>query len=133
MTRTIIRNVFATIGTAAALTGAVVAGTGVAAAVDVPSRANVRYVFCSDEKVGNEIIYYDELGKRDEVVTLAEHTDGGLWCRNVDVQFKSRSFTWSAIANEDAHYAYTAIYVNGKMAAREEDRSDFGHASAQAM
>lgn len=133
MTRSAIRHTIAVIGAGGALAGAVVAGAGVANAADVPAYGNVRYVFCSDVQAGNEITYYDSLGKRDEVVTLTESMEGDRWCRNVDAQFRKESFTWSAISHPDAHYAYAAIYVNGKLVARDEDRSTYGYASAQAM
>ncbi|MFC6010819.1 hypothetical protein [Nocardia lasii] len=133
MTRSAIRRAVAVIGAGGALAGAVVAGAGVANAVEVPKYGNVRYVFCSDAQEGNEITYYDGFGKRDEVVTLTDPMEGGRWCRNVDVLFASSSFVWSSIRHDEASYAFTAIYVNGALKAREEDRSSYGYAAAMAM
>ncbi|MFJ2666841.1 hypothetical protein ACIO14_21085 [Nocardia fluminea] len=93
----------------------------------------MRYVFCSDVQAGNEITCYDSLGKRDEVVTLTEAMEGDRWCRNVDASFPKESFVWSAISHPDAQYACTAIYVNGTLVTRDEDRSTYGYGSAQAM
>ncbi|MFD3459130.1 hypothetical protein ACFWVM_05425 [Nocardia fluminea] len=50
-----------------------------------------------------------------------------------DASFSKESFVWSAISHPDAQYAYTAIYVNGTLVARDEDRSTYGYGSAQAM
>ncbi|KQY34807.1 hypothetical protein ASD42_32005 [Nocardia sp. Root136] len=71
--------------------------------------------------------------ERDEVVTLTEPMEGDRWCRNVDALFPKKSFVWSAISHTDAHYVFAAIYVNGKLVARDEDRSTYGYGSAQAM
>ncbi|MET9214762.1 MULTISPECIES: hypothetical protein [unclassified Nocardia] len=133
MTRSAIRHIVAMIGAGGAVAGAAVVGAGVAAAAEVPAYGNVRYVFCSDVQAGNEITYYDSLGKRDEVVTLTESMEGDRWCRTVDVRFPKETYVWSAISHPEAHYAYAAVYVNGKLVARDEDRSSFGYASAQAM
>ncbi|MBW0272888.1 hypothetical protein ATM97_22640 [Nocardia sp. MH4] len=133
MTRSALRHTIAMIGAGGALAGAVVAGSGVANAAEVPAYGNVRYVFCSDAQTGNEITYYDSLGKRDEVVTLTDPMEGDRWCRTVDVRFPKESFTWAAISHSEAHYAYAAIYVDGKLVARDEDRSSFGYVAAQAM
>lgn len=133
MTRSAIRRTVAMMGAAGALAGTVVAGAGVAGAADVPAYGSVRYVFCSDVQAGNEITYYDSLGKRDEVVTLTEPMEGDRWCRNVDALFPEKSFVWSSISHIDAHYVFAAIYVNGKLVARDEDRSTYGYGSAQAM
>ncbi|WP_194829943.1 hypothetical protein [Nocardia sp. XZ_19_231] len=133
MTRSATRRTVAMIAAGGALAGAVVASTGVAHAADVPAYGSIRYVFCSDVQAGNEITYYDSLGKRDEVVTLTEPMEGDRWCRNVDAQFLKESFVWSSISHTDAHYVFAAIYVNGKLVARDEDRSTYGYGSAQAM
>ncbi|TCJ95619.1 hypothetical protein [Nocardia alba] len=133
MTRSALRRTVAMIGAGGALAGAVVAGAGVAAAAEVPAYGNVRYVFCSDVQADNEITYYDALGKRDEVVTLTDPMEGDRWCRNVDAFFVKKSYIWSAIAHPEARYAYAAVYVNGKLVARDEDRSTYGYASAHAM
>ncbi|MGF0315994.1 hypothetical protein [Nocardia fluminea] len=50
-----------------------------------------------------------------------------------DASFSKESFVWSAISHPDTQYAYTAIYVNGTLVARDEDRSTYGYGSAQAM
>ncbi|WP_410873283.1 hypothetical protein [Nocardia sp. A7] len=127
------QRVLATWGVAAALAGAAVAGAGTAQAVDVPKWGNVRYVFCSNTQDNNKITYYDGLGKREQIVTLADRTDGDMWCRNVDVVMTEKTFVWSAITHDNANYVYAAIYVNGRMMAREENRSDYGFVYAQAM
>ncbi|MFD3592613.1 hypothetical protein ACFWU5_07770 [Nocardia sp. NPDC058640] len=126
------QRVLATWGVAGALAAAVVAGAGTAQAVEVPQWGNVRYVFCSNTQDNNDIVYYDALGKREQIATLADQT-GDVWCSNVDVMMTEESFVWSAISHDDASYVYTAIYVNGRMMAREENRSDYGFVFAQAM
>ncbi|MFF2555169.1 hypothetical protein ACFVUS_29490 [Nocardia sp. NPDC058058] len=131
MTRTLSRRALSACGVAGALAGALVTGAGAAHAADVPKYGNVRYVFCSDSQDNNKITYYDNLGKREEIATFPEAKEGGTWCRSVDVLFAKETYVWSAVSNKDAHYAYAAIFVNGRMTAREEDRSDYGtHAQA---
>lgn len=126
MTRTLSRRALSTCGVAGVLAGVLVAGAGAAHAAEVPKYGNVRYVFCSDTQDNNRITYYDNLGKREEIASFGEAKDGGVWCRSVDVFFAKETYVWSAVSGKDAHYAYAAIFVNGRMAAREEDRSEFG-------
>ncbi|MFC6010818.1 hypothetical protein [Nocardia lasii] len=113
-----------------ALAGAVVAGSGIANATKVPDYGDVRYVFCSDAQTGNEVTYYDNLGKRDRIVTLPEAVASDRWCGGVDVQFGDSTYIWSSIVNANGNYAYAAIYVNGTLVARDEDRSTYGYAAA---
>jgi hypothetical protein len=85
---------------------------------DVPKYGNVRYVFCSDAQDSNKITYYDNLGKREEIVSFPEGKEGDTWCRSVDALFAKESYVWSAVSNSDAQYSYAAIYVNGRLTAR---------------
>ena len=50
----------------------------------------------------------------------------------MDVRFGDRSYASSTIVNTDANYVYTAIYVNGTLVARDEDRSTSGYVWASA-
>lgn len=104
-----------------------VVGAGTAAAVTTDQYDHVKYVFCSNDRTGNEVTYYDALGQRDQVLTLNQNNDG-LYCGSISYTEPEKygSFIWSSIQNDHASYVYCAIWVNGTITERSEDRSDYG-------
>lgn len=104
-----------------------------ASAADVDQYDRVRYVFCSDAQTGNDLDYYDALGKREQVnVALRQDVGGNRWCGSIDYTETAEygSYVWSAITNENANYVYCAIWVSGQ---KQNESEDYGHGYSATM
>ena len=120
ISRTIAKTVAGVI--VAGATAATLAGT--ANAVTLDANDSVKYVFCSDQRTGNEITYYDNYGKQDGTYTLKQ-ANGSHWCGSVSLRSSEGGYVWSSINQNDGGYVYCAIYVNGSLQERNVDMNEY--------
>lgn len=132
-----ISKIAATIATSAAAAVAIIAAPGAASAVEVDQYDYVNYVFCSDNRYGNEINYYDASGNLRERVNirLDQHRGGNRWCDSIGYTEYDEygSYVWSAISNDNSPYVFCAIYTDGYQAAASEDYDTYGYGYANTM
>lgn len=110
--------------------GVIIPALGIA----VPSEAvitdqydRVKTVFCSSERYGNDVEYDNGNRHYDQRVQLSDRNNG-LWCGSSSfTEYKEYGQYISAdIQNDNASYVYCAIWINGQIAERDEDRSEYG-------
>ncbi|MBA5846410.1 hypothetical protein [Gordonia amicalis] len=121
--RTLIR-----VTTIAASVAAPVLGLAVPAhAVITDQYDRVKTVFCSTERYGNEVEYDNGNRHYDQRVQLSERNNG-LWCGSSSfTEYKEYGqYISASIQNDNANYVYCAIWINGGIAERDEDRSEYG-------
>ncbi|AZS07944.1 hypothetical protein PBI_GRAY_91 [Gordonia phage Gray] len=121
--------------TAAAV--AVIAAPGAASAVEVDQYDRVSFVFCSDNRYGNEINYYDSNGNLREQVNVRfdQHRGGNRWCDSTGwTEYDEYgSYVWSAISNDNSPYVFCAIYTGRYQAAASEDYDTSGYGYVATM
>ncbi|MEV0947270.1 hypothetical protein [Rhodococcus sp. NPDC049939] len=101
-----------TIAAAAALFAGITAVSApTAQAVPQVTGSQVRYVFCSDNRYGNDLGYIDNFGpKRVLNVTLDEHIGGSRFCTTITENIEPGSYVFSSITNDNSPYVHAAIY-----------------------
>lgn len=75
------------------------------------SGSEVKYVFCSDNRNGNHVAYYDYYGRQAQgPVSFPDNVGGNRWCGSITVGPDRNDFALSSISNDNSPYVYAAIY-----------------------
>ena len=107
----------------AATVGLIAGAGGAAAGTDIGPYSYAKVVFCSDNRYGNEVNYYDQYGMVSETVRLDGHLSGNRWCGSPTPEYVGEygGYTWASISNDNSPYVYCAIYDDGVLVSRGVD------------
>ncbi|USH45063.1 membrane protein [Gordonia phage Camerico] len=105
------------------------AGSGAASAVEISPYSYAKVVFCSDNRYGNEVSYYDDYGLVEETVRLDNHVGGSRYCGSPARVWSGEygDYTWASISNDNSPYVYCAIYDDGVLVSRSADNDSYGY------